>query len=81
METNQEEWSKTKGWWSFILGLMSVLFAGFALGIAAIILGYKQMHEYPCWQGNVGRILGIIGTVVGTLWMIVLLGFLGLWLF
>lgn len=65
METNQVEPRKTKGWWSFILGLLGFAFGGPFTGIPAIILGRKQMKEYPCWQANVGRILGIITTVLG----------------
>jgi len=65
MKTNQEEPKKTKGWWSFILGVLGFIFGGPFTGIPAIILGHKQMKEYACWQANVGRILGIITTVLG----------------
>lgn len=61
----EPETKKTKVWWSFILGLLGFAFGVPFTGIPAIILGHKQMKEYPCWQANVGRILGIITTILG----------------
>lgn len=80
MGANQEERKKTKGWWSFILGVLGFFCHGLT-GIPAIILGYRQRKEYPCWQASVGIILGIISVALGIIFVAVVAynvsGFLG----
>jgi len=80
MKANQEERKKTKGWWSFILGVLGFFSHGLT-GIPAIILGYRQRKEHPCWQASVGIILGIISVALGIILVAVVMynvgGFLG----
>jgi hypothetical protein len=65
--------SKNKlGVWALVLGIVSILCCGLLAGIPAIILGLNSKKAQAQGLatngnlGNVGFILGIIGSVLGT---------------
>jgi putative exporter of polyketide antibiotics len=64
------------GTWSLVLGIVSIVCCGLLAGIPAIILGNgskKAQAEGLATNGNLGQvgfILGIVGTVLGTIWLI-----------
>ncbi|MCR6713447.1 MAG: hypothetical protein NVV57_12530 [Demequina sp.] len=64
------------GVWALVLGIVSILCCGILAGIPAIILGNNSKKAAAAGLatngnlGNVGFILGIIGSVLGTLGLI-----------
>lgn len=67
------------GIWALVLGILSIVCCGLLAGIPAIILGYMSKQAAARGEatngnlGNIGFILGIIGTVLNTVAQIVLL--------
>lgn len=67
------------GVWALVLGILSLVCCGLVAGIPAIILGNnskKAAAEGRATNGNLGNIgfiLGLIGTVLGTLAIIFIL--------
>ena len=61
------------GIWALVLGIVSIVCCGLLAGIPAIILGRKSKEAEAAGLdnngnlGNVGFILGIVGSVLGTL--------------
>ncbi|KAA1429030.1 DUF4190 domain-containing protein [Nocardioides antri] len=70
-----------KGTTILVLGILSLVCCGFWTGIPAIIMGNKALSEIAAGQYaetstvKIGRILGIIGTVLSVLGGIVYLIF------
>ncbi len=64
------------GVWALVLGILSVLCCGLVAGIPAIILGQKSKQAAAEGMatngtlGNVGFILGIVGTALQLVWWI-----------
>lgn len=73
-----------KALWSMILGIVSLVCCGLLTGIPAIILGHMGKKEIDAAPGQSGRgmaqagfIMGIIGTVLSIVGIIVYVAFIG----
>ncbi|WP_061966039.1 DUF4190 domain-containing protein [Demequina aurantiaca] len=72
---NPGEEKNSLGIWALVLGIVSLVCCGLLAGIPAIILGKKSKEAQAqglATNGNLGQIgfiLGIIGAVLGTIWI------------
>ena len=64
---------------SLVLGILSLFipFIGLVLGIIAIVLGNKARKQPNGGLGTAGFVLGILGTVLGSIWIIYIIILLG----
>ncbi len=63
----------------FVLGILSILFAGWAgmlIAVVGFFLCLYQQKKNPIKAGRLGMILNIIGFVIGIIFVIVYLKFL-----
>jgi uncharacterized protein DUF4190 len=75
----QQQSTNGKAIGALVAGILSILCFGLLAGIPAIILGNMARKEIDQGQGGgrgmatAGFILGIIGTVLGSLWLILVI--------
>jgi len=72
---NPAEAKNGLGVWALVLGILSIVCCGLFAGVPAIILGNNSKKAAAHGLatngnlGNVGYILGIVGTILGTIWI------------